>query len=290
MFGYVRVDKGELKVRDYEVYRGLYCSLCRALSRRYGVLSRFILSYDMTFLAMVRLSKFGVLPEFRPGCCPFNPAKRCNYCKNADAHFDYVCAAAILMFYYKIKDDLFDEGFLRRLLVLLLLPTAALWRKKALRRFPQIDRIIADSVALQKKTESDGTVSFDKAAHASADALGKIFSFEATDDRHALYRFGYAVGRWVYLTDAADDLKKDLKRGVYNVFARAFQLSSPALSDEQKQQITETLNASEGMALQAFHQTEPKCLAPIIENVLTQGMNQTKERIMKGEPVHARSL
>ena len=76
MFGYVRVDKGELKVREYEAYCGLYCSLCRALSKRYGVLSRLLLSYDSTFLAMVRLSKDGVLPNFRSGRCSFNPAKR----------------------------------------------------------------------------------------------------------------------------------------------------------------------------------------------------------------------
>lgn len=57
MFGYVRIDKGELKVKEYEAYRGIYCSLCRALSKRYGLFSRLILSYDMTFLAMVRFPK-----------------------------------------------------------------------------------------------------------------------------------------------------------------------------------------------------------------------------------------
>ena len=61
MFGYIRTDKGELKVREYELYRGLYCTLCKQLSKRYGVFSRFILSYDMTFLALVRLCEKGIL-------------------------------------------------------------------------------------------------------------------------------------------------------------------------------------------------------------------------------------
>ena len=290
MFGYVRVDKGELKVREYEAYCGLYCSLCRALSKRYGVLSRLLLSYDSTFLAMVRLSKDGVLPNFRPGRCPFNPAKRCNYCTNADAQFDDICAVVVLMFYYKVKDDLSDESFFRRLLMLLLLPFASLWRKKALRRYSMIDRIISDSVVLQAKTETEKSDSFDRAAHASADALGKIFAFEEPDENRALYRFGYAVGRWVYLTDAADDLKKDLKRGGYNVYILAFQLQSSELNDDQKEQILETLNASEGMALEAFQQSGCEYMRPIIENVLTQGMNQIKERVLKGENIHARSL
>ena len=178
MFGYVRVDKGELKVREYEAYRGLYCSLCRALSKRYGVFSRLLLSYDSTFLAMVRLSKDGILPNFRPGRCPFNPAKRCSYCTNAEAQFDFICAVVVLMFYYKVKDDLSDESFFRRLLVLLLLPFASLWRKKALRCYPMIDRIISDSVAKQAETEAEKTDSFDRAAHASADALGKELFYD----------------------------------------------------------------------------------------------------------------
>ncbi len=290
MFGYVRVDKGELKVKEYEAYRGLYCSLCRAMSKRYGVLSRLILSYDMTFLAMVRLSKENVLPQFRSGRCPFNPAKRCNYCQNAEAQFDYVCAAAVLMFYYKLKDDLVDEGLFRRLVVLLILPLAALWRKKALRQFFEIDQIISNSMLQQAETEAAQTAEPDKAAHPAAHALGSIFAFGEDDETRALYRFGYAVGRWVYLTDALDDLQKDLKQNKYNVFIAAFQPQNGELNDEQQQLITETLNASEGMALFAFQQTGCRYLSPIIENILTEGMNLTKERIMKGETIHARSI
>ena len=147
MFGYVRVDKGELKVKEFEAYRGMYCSLCRALSKRYGVLSRLILSYDATFLAIVRFSQSQLLPSFRPGHCPFNPAKRCNYCTNGEEAFDFVCAVAVLMFYYKVRDDLSDEGFFRRLLMMLLLPIAALWRKKAKKRFPAVDALLGQAMA-----------------------------------------------------------------------------------------------------------------------------------------------
>ena len=115
MFGYVRTDKGELKVKEYELYRGLYCSLCKALSKRYGVLSRFILSYDMTFLVLVRLCEKNISPTFKGGRCPFNPAKKCNYCTNAEEEYDFVCAAAILMFYYKVKDNIGDSRFFKKI-------------------------------------------------------------------------------------------------------------------------------------------------------------------------------
>ena len=97
MFGYVRVYKEELRVREYETYRGVYCTLCRALGKRYGVFARLILSYDMTFFAIVRLSADGVVPSFRPGRCPFNPTKKCNYCtfSSNSISFLLMCIASI---------------------------------------------------------------------------------------------------------------------------------------------------------------------------------------------------
>lgn len=56
MYGYIRPDRGELKVREYQQFRAAYCGLCEALRRRCGLLSRFVVNYDLTFLAMA-LSK-----------------------------------------------------------------------------------------------------------------------------------------------------------------------------------------------------------------------------------------
>ena len=52
MFGYVKTDKPEMKVKEYEAYRGLYCSLCKAMGKHFGVFSRLTLSYDITFLVL----------------------------------------------------------------------------------------------------------------------------------------------------------------------------------------------------------------------------------------------
>ena len=56
MFGYIRIAKPELKVKEYEMYKAIYCSLCRELGRSYGFLSRLTLSYDFTFLALLNMS------------------------------------------------------------------------------------------------------------------------------------------------------------------------------------------------------------------------------------------
>ena len=76
MFGYVRPCVPELRVRENEIYRAAYCTLCRTLGRRYGLLARLTLSYDFTFLALLRL---GLLPScsgFEQRRCVANPLKR----------------------------------------------------------------------------------------------------------------------------------------------------------------------------------------------------------------------
>ena len=56
MFGYIRPEKTECKLREYEYYRGVYCGLCRSLGKCTGQCSRMMLGYDFTFMALVRLA------------------------------------------------------------------------------------------------------------------------------------------------------------------------------------------------------------------------------------------
>ena len=73
MYGYIRPDIGELRINEYRRFRSVYCGLCEALRQRYGILSRFLVSYDMTFLALLTLS-----PETRIDFrrCPVHPLRK----------------------------------------------------------------------------------------------------------------------------------------------------------------------------------------------------------------------
>ena len=55
MFGYVVINKPELKIKDYEAYQSYYCGLCRSLKKRHGFLGQMTLNYDMT-MAVILLS------------------------------------------------------------------------------------------------------------------------------------------------------------------------------------------------------------------------------------------
>ena len=53
MFGYITVNKDELKIKDYRRYRAFYCGVCHSLGEYYGLSGRMTLTYDMTFMAIV---------------------------------------------------------------------------------------------------------------------------------------------------------------------------------------------------------------------------------------------
>ena len=50
MFGYIVMNKPEIKFKDFDLYRSFYCGLCRELRERYGVTGQISLTYDMTFV------------------------------------------------------------------------------------------------------------------------------------------------------------------------------------------------------------------------------------------------
>lgn len=291
MFGYVKCDKPEMKVKEYEAYKGLYCSLCKAMIKHFGLLSSLTLSYDIAFLALVRLSFGKVIPHFKSGRCPFNPAKRCNYCNNANEELRYAAAVSVMMLYHKIRDDISDGTFLKRIFMYLLLPYAFLKNKKAEKMYPEIGTLIRQAMAKQAEKEKSDTDSIDLAAHESADALGKILAYGFEDEDKSIYRFGYGTGKWVYLCDAADDLEKDVKQGSYNVFANMLGIKCcEDITDGDRHIIEGCLNMSCAMVAESFEKINDKTLVPIVENIIYGGTQKVMINILKGTDKNERSI
>ena len=283
MFGYVKTDKPEMKVKEYEAYRGLYCSLCKAMGRYFGVFSRLTLSYDITFLVLTRLSFSGTLPCFDSGRCAFNPAKKCSYCTNAEEELRYASAVAMIMFYHKVRDNISDGSAAKKLLMYLLLPWASLKYKKAKKMYGEVADIVGECMLKQAEAENRNSASADEAAHQSAEALGRITAYNMNDPEGNIYRFGYGIGKWVYLTDAFDDIEKDMEDKSFNVFVNKYNLTADSLNDEIKQDITATINMASGFFINAYENIENKTLSPIMENIIYEGMHKSLDRIQKGE-------
>ena len=283
MLGYVKADKQNLTIGDYEIYRGIYCSLCKALGRNYSVFARAFLSYDFTLAALLRLS---VLPDecvFDRSRCPFNPAKTCWYCRST-AEFDFCSHCVIIIAYYKILDDLHDRGIFKKLLALLLFPMISLMHKKAKRFARDIDTLIGNNMLGQAQAEKDPDTGIDEAAHFSADSLGAVFS-AGSDPETAenMYRIGYLTGRLVYILDAADDLGDDIKSGNFNPLKKEF----PDLdSAEEKQKFIlraeKLLNHTQAQLLEETDKADFKRFGVIIENIFSGGLERSaKSALMK---------
>jgi hypothetical protein len=59
MFGYIRPVQSELKVKDAELYKALYCGLCRVMKKEVSSVLPLSISYDYVLLAAVRAGLSG---------------------------------------------------------------------------------------------------------------------------------------------------------------------------------------------------------------------------------------
>ena len=169
MFGYIKISKGELKIKEYDTYKAVYCSLCKRLGKNYGVFSRLTLSYDFTFLALLNMSLKETCSGYKVGRCAFNPLKKCNYCKDTD-FLEMPSAAAMIMLYYKLLDNIADEKALKKLGYRIILPLYKRAYKKAKIAYPQIDGIVSEYIAAQTRLESEKTTDLDTICHPTAKA------------------------------------------------------------------------------------------------------------------------
>ena len=282
MFGYVRPDKSELKIKEFDTYKAVYCSLCKTLGSEYGMFSKALLTYDATFYVLLMKAVAQSQPDCaHQGRCRFNPLKKCNYI-DGDEILKAAAALSVIMFYYKLKDDISDSGILRRLSCLLVLPYIKFKFKKAVKNYSYFDDIIRPSVERQSAYEHEGA-GVDKACDPSAQALGEIFSYgiDNVGQSKALYRLGYCLGRWVYLMDAFDDLYKDVRTGSYNPFAVKYGLNRDnigKIDTDTVDGICGTIRISANEAGEALNSLEKSCYASIVENIVFDG---TENQLIK---------
>ena len=55
MFGYVVINKPELKIKDYDKYQEYYCGLCQSLKQNHGRRGQLTLNYDLNILFIKRV-------------------------------------------------------------------------------------------------------------------------------------------------------------------------------------------------------------------------------------------
>lgn len=266
MFGYIRTYRPELKVKDDEAYKGVYCSLCRELGKRYGLTARMFLSYDSSFLAIALMALSDEKICFKQKRCPFNPAKKCNFCSESRKEIQFAADISVLLLYHKIMDNIRDstivKAFLFRILLLLIRPSY----KKAKTLCPEGAYYTEEYIRMQNKVEQNKCKSIDMAAEPTAILLKNIYSMNEADSEAKIVReqTGYYLGRWIYLIDAFDDMEKDKKHKNYNPFL---------VSDyNDYDKIKGELLLTAGETAKAYELLNIKRFKAITENVIYDGL------------------
>lgn len=217
MFGYIQYDKPYLYIKDFELYRAMYCGVCKGLSKTCGQISRLGLSYDAAFFnALLHNIKNADVKIEKQSCITKFGFK--HPMALVDELTEGVACMNTVLVYYKLSDDVADEkkgGLKRRAF-------RGAFRRAAA-RYPAVAQSIERNMRLQSEREKAHCDSVDVAADATAVMLREcsdiLLQESATPHTGALF---YDLGKWIYLMDAADDYDEDVKKGRYNPFRAAY--------------------------------------------------------------------
>ena len=238
MFGYVKPVIKELLVKEHEFYKAVYCGICRSMKKHTGPASTLTITYDSVFLALVRMAYIpdSELSSSMRRCIAHPAKKKCMLDDNSA--IEYTARAFAILSYYKMKDDLSDEGAWKRLLVSVTRPILSSAKKRA--DLTRLAEIACQKLGQISEIEKERRPGIDEPAGLFGELLGEIFAFGLErDDRLVTYECGYHLGKFIFLADAIDDYDSDLKGGKYNPYIIAY--NGAKLTYENKQNVKTAL-------------------------------------------------
>lgn len=282
MFGYLRPHADILTVREYRIYQGYYCGLCKAIGKKYGQVPRLALQYDVSAMALMLdgISGSGHVPS---GRCLLHPTKKRPVAAISPA-LEYAAAINVLLAYEKLKDDKNDGGGI--------IPSAAMAGlhaayKKAKKNLPEhaakISEMLRETAALEKA----GCSSIEEYCEPFSRMMEYLFVNSpcvSGSDAKAWGYMAYWLGRWMTLADAYDDIAKDYGKR-YNLIDKACNQSRLG-PDELKKAIEGTVRfemmyclAEAGKGLDLINMKVNKSIA---ENIVLDGCHRMTETVLKG--------
>ncbi len=270
MFGYVTVYKPELKIKDYEVYKGVYCTLCKQLQKEYGFFSRFLLSYDAVFYVLYRMGISKASAEISKSHCSFSLCKKCLKIESDEEIFKKAAGITVILSYFKLCDSISDSGFLKRTFCKLIKPYFKHIARCAQKKYPDMFSAVENYMKKQNETEKE-LKGVDLSADPTGNALGYILSDGNVNSDS--FKIGYFLGRTVYLLDAFDDYEKDIKSNSFNPFKNTDNIIKDAGF---------AVNMSIGELAEYINKTEFFKFRDIIYNIVFEGLPyKCKKIVMK---------
>lgn len=274
MFGYVTVYKPELKIKDYDIYKGVYCTLCKQMQKEYGLFSRFLLSYDAAFYVLYKIGTADSDLSLSKSHCSFSPCKKCLKINSDEEVFKKAAGVTVILSFFKLCDNISDSRFFKRILCKAVKPYFNRICKKARKKYPEIFAVTQKYMGNQAEAESNFK-GIDSAADPTGNVLGYILSDGNIDSDS--FKVGYFLGRTVYLLDAFDDYEDDIKSNSFNPFKNTDNIIKDA---------SFAVNISIGELAEYIKKVELFKFKDIIYNIVFKGLDYRRRKIimkMRGE-------
>ena len=227
MFGYVTANWRELEKDQQDRYGSIYCGICRQIRIQSGQIARLGLSYDMAFLALLLMSLYEPEEESGKNRCLIHPLKRHSWVDNP--YIRYSADMNVALAYYNCLDDWQDDGSVPS-------KTMANLLEKHLteieNRWPRQCAAIRNCLQKLSELEKANCSNPDEPAGVFGELMGELLVYEEDLWAPSLRQMGHALGRFIYLMDAALDYDKDAKKGKYNPYLAMGTGKDPARWEE----------------------------------------------------------
>ena len=211
MFGYVAANGAELTPAQRKRYGAVYCGICRQIRDGASNAARLGLRYDMAFLALLLMSLYEPVEEGGKGACLLHPLR--HWVDNE--YVRYAADMNIALGYYNCMDDYLDEKKLSAKMM------AGVFEKALPRlrqQYPRQCGAIEECLESLRKLEAENCANPDEAAGCFGHLMAELLVYREDRWAQQLRQMGMALGRFIYLADAATDYRRDKKKAQYNPF------------------------------------------------------------------------
>ena len=277
MFGYVIPDKQNMYIKDFNVFQGYYCGLCRALGKTGGPLTRLCTNYDVTFYSVLLHSIAGVEPKIESKFCALTCKKKPMI--EVDDLSKKAADIAVLLTYYNVVDDV-EDGKKSRL--------AIKWRlhnrkRAAAKRLPEVDALMKREFSRLSVLEKSNSSSIDEVADCTAVVMRDMTKLIVKTDE-SIDLFTYNLGRLIYLLDAVDDIEEDSKKGRYNVVVNNFGKCTEKSDylDKNGEELSFLLKSAYNRMVESYNTMDIKVGEGVLSNTIYLGLDLQIERMLKG--------
>ena len=213
MFGYVTANMKELSKEQQLRYNGVYCGICRSIRGSASQTARLGLSYDMAFLALLLMSLYE--PEEVTGdrACMLHPCRKRTWVDNE--YIRYAADMNVALAYYNAQDNVEDDGsLLSKGMMSVFGKGLPAIQEKYPRQCAAMEHCIRDL----RRLEKENCANPDLPASCFGALMAELLCCQEDLWADTLRQMGMALGRFIYLMDAAADYRRDQKKHKYNPF------------------------------------------------------------------------